>query len=148
PVNRVVASIRSSLESVADVNPTFMNVGDKAFALRSLVEAETRLVELRLRVLAASDDVADAEGFRSAGAWLSHHTRMRRSDAASDLALALALDRDRLVSAAAVRAGRVNVAQAKVIVTALEEIPTRVGPQVIDRAEAHLIELAVEHDPT
>ncbi|WP_162598775.1 HNH endonuclease signature motif containing protein [Nocardioides gilvus] len=130
------------------MNPTFMTLDDKACALRSLVEVETRLVELRLRVLSAADDVADAEGFRSAGAWLSHHTRLRRSDAAADLSLAQALDRDRPVLATAVREGRVNVAQAKVIVTALEELPTRVGVEVIAKAEAHLVGLAANHDPT
>src|SRR5690606_9047140 len=84
PVNEVVASIQSSLKSVADVNPTFMRTDEKAVALRSLVQAETQLVELRLRVLAAADDVAGVEGFRSAGAWLSHHARIRRGDAAAD----------------------------------------------------------------
>lgn len=148
PVNAVVASIQSSLKSVADVNPTFMSVDEKAWALRALVEAETQLGELRLRVMAAADDVADAEGSRSAGAWLSHHARLRRGDAASDLALAKALDRDRPVLAASVREGRVNIAQAKVNVAALAEIPTRVGVEVLAKAEVHLVDLAAEHDPT
>src|SRR5690606_9900601 len=112
------------------------------------VQVETQLVELRLRVLAAADDVASVEGFRSAGAWLSHHTRMRRGDAAADLSLATALDRDRPVLAAGVREGRVNVAQARVIAHALDELPTRVGLEVIAQAEAHLVELAGEFDPT
>ena len=147
-VNAVVESIRASLKSVADVNPTFMGADDKAAALRSLVAAETQLVELRLRVLVSADDVAGAEGFRSAAAWLSHHTRMRRGDAAADLSLATALDGERPVLAAAVREGRVNVAQARVIAGALAELPTRVGVEVIAKAEAHLVDLADDHDPS
>src|SRR5690606_4449889 len=81
-------------------------------------------------------------------AWLSHHTRMRRGDAAADLSLAEALDRDRPVLAAAVREGRVNVAQARVIAATLAEIPTRVGLDVIAKAETHLVELAGDHDPS
>lgn len=148
PVNVVVASIQSSLKSVADVNPTFMSVDEKAWALRSLVEAETQLSELRLRVMVAADDVAQAEGARSCGAWLSQHARLRRGDAAGDLVLAKALDRDRPVLAAGVREGRVNIAQAKVIVAALAEVPTRVGVEVVAKAEAHLVDLAGEHDPS
>src|SRR5690606_14398446 len=50
--------------------------------------------------------------------------------------------------AAAVREGRVNLPQARVIAHALAELPTRVGVEVIAQAEAHLVELAAEFDPT
>src|SRR5699024_8955120 len=92
--------------------------------------------------------VAEAEGFRSAGAWLSHHARIRRSDAASDLTLAKALDRDRPVLTTGLREGRVNVAQARVIASALDELPTHVDADVLAKAELHLVALAAEYDPS
>src|SRR5690606_21772159 len=120
----------------------------KATALVEFVSLESRMAEVRLRVLAAADDVAEAEGFRSAGTWLSHHARVRRTDAVADLSLAKMMDRGHPVLAAGVREGRVNIAQARVIEAALAELPTRVGVDVIAKAETHLVGLAAEHDPS
>ena len=143
-----VLTVRSMLKSVADANPTFMGTDDKAVAILEMLAAEAQLAELRLRVMASGDDVPEREGFRDLASWLAHHACTRRSDAAADLHLAHALDRDRLVLAQAVREGRVNVAQARVIAAAVEELPARVGRDVIAQAEARLVALADEHGPT
>ncbi|WP_239021775.1 HNH endonuclease signature motif containing protein [Nocardioides jishulii] len=148
PVNVVAASISSSLKSVADVNPTFMRTDEKADALLALADAESRVAELRLRVMAAAGDVAEGEGFRSIATWLAHHGHVRRGDAAADLRLATALDRQRLTLARAVREGQVSIAQARVIAAAVDELPSRVGADVIEAAEVRLVELAADHDPT
>lgn len=148
PVLGAAASIDEVLKSLADVNPTFMTTQEKATALVEFVSLESRLAEVRLRVLAAADDVSEAQGFRSTGDWLSHHARIRRSDAAADLSLSKALDRDRPVLAVGLREGRVNLRQARVIAAALDELPTRVGAEVLAKAEVHLVRLAAEYDPS
>jgi len=104
--------------------------------------------EVFLRLLGTCDDVAEADGHRDVAAWLSAHAQVRRSDAAADLRLAKALDRDLPVLARSLREGRVNLAQARVIAAAIEELPAHVGQDVIAQAEAQLVELADEHDPT
>ncbi|WP_239021610.1 HNH endonuclease signature motif containing protein [Nocardioides jishulii] len=147
PVNAVAASISSSLKSVADVNPTFMRTNEKADALLALADAESRVAELRLRVMAAAGDVAEGEGFRSIATWLAHHGHVRRGDAAADLRLAEALDRDLPVLAAALREARTNLAQTRVIAHAMAELPDDVDQDVLARAEAELVRLAEDHDP-
>jgi len=104
--------------------------------------------EVFLRLLGTCDDVAEADGHRDVAAWLSARAQVRRSDAAADHRLAKALDRDLPVLARSLREGRVNLAQARVIAAAIEELPAHVGQDVIAQAEAQLVELADEHDPT
>ncbi|MFC7724816.1 HNH endonuclease, partial [Nocardioides sp. GCM10028917] len=58
PILAAACDVRSVLKAVADANPTFMSTGEKAAALRELVEAEGQLVELRLRILADAGDLA------------------------------------------------------------------------------------------
>lgn len=140
--------IEAELKSLTDVSPVFMSTSEKAEALRRATEVETRAAELRLRLMASSNDVAQDAGCHTVATWLAHETRVRRTDASADLKLAVALDRDLLVLAAAVREARVNIAQAKVIAAAIEQIPTRVGQETIAKAEAMLVQLAAEHDPS
>ena len=148
-LEEATAAISTALKSVADVNPVFLASVDASVVMRNLIAVETGAAELRMRVMAtAGAGVAAAEGFRDAAAWLSANTRVRRSDAAADLRLGVALDRELPVLAQAVREGRVNLAQARAIAAAVEELPRRVGQEVIERAEAKLVELADEHDPT
>jgi len=148
PLREATAVIGSVLKSVADVNPTFMPTTDKSAVLLDLMETRTRLDEVFLRLLASCDDVADATGHRDVASWLAASAQVRRSDAAADVRLATALDRSLPVLARAVREGRVNIAQARVVAAAVEELPARVGADVIQRAEARLVEFADEHDPT
>ncbi|MBE7326079.1 DUF222 domain-containing protein, partial [Nocardioides sp. Y6] len=108
------AVIEAELKSLAEVNPIFMSTEEKAEALKRSVALESQLTELRLRVMASSQDVAEAQGFHSVATWLAHHAHVRRADAATDLRLAVALE-ELPVLAAGLREARVNVAQARVI---------------------------------
>ena len=54
---------------------TFMDPADKRAALVELTRLEAQLSALKLRVMAASDDVALAEGARDVAALVAHHTR-------------------------------------------------------------------------
>ena len=120
PIVGAAFAVSQGLKSVASVNPTFMSAGEKAAALRQLAVAESQLVELRLRVLAAADDLAAGEAARDAAAWVTVHTRARPDQARADLALAKALDQRYGTLAEALGEGRVTVEQAAVIVRALD----------------------------
>ena len=151
PIVAAVSDIRTSLKSVAGVNPTFMSSDDKATALTELVRAEGQLAELRLRILTDAGDLAEAttgkHAARDAVGWLAHHARTRYADVRADLALATALDRERPVLADGMREGAVTLAQAQVIHRALTALPKVVDPVTVARAEAHLVEQAGEFGP-
>jgi hypothetical protein len=148
PIVAAATDVRASLKAVADANPTFMTVDDKAVALRELVAAEAQLVELRLRILADAGDLADQTAAKDAAGWLAHHTRTRFADARADLALSTALDRERPALAAAMRDGAVTLAQAHVIHRALGALPDVVAADTVAQAEVHLVEKATEFGPT
>jgi Domain of unknown function (DUF222) len=142
-----VRAVDEALKAVADVNPTFMTTADKADALRALSRADARLAELRLRVLADADDVAVHDGAGDAAEWLASQTHQRVQDTRADLALGIALDRRRPVLAQALRDGEANVAQAHVIARVLDALPADVPADVVDRAEAALVDHAGSFGP-
>ena len=78
PVHDALSSIEEALKSVSDVNPTFMSAEEKSAALRDLVRADSRLTELRLRILATADDVAEETAAHDAAEWLAVQTKVRR----------------------------------------------------------------------
>ena len=59
PILAAASRIDEALKDVADVNPAFMATEDKAAALTDLVALESRVAELRLRVMADACDVAE-----------------------------------------------------------------------------------------
>jgi hypothetical protein len=147
PILAATGVIDGALKAVADSNPTFMSTTDKAEALRELVRLESRVAELRLRIMADATDVAAGSGARDAADWLAHESRLRPEDARADLRLAGALDRRWASLAVAVRAGDVTPAQARVVVRALEDLPDELPPDLLDRAEHALIDRAARFAP-
>ena len=147
PIVAAVGSVRSTLKSVGDANPTFMTTDDRAIALSELVRAEGQLAELRLRILADASDLAVATAAKDAAGWLAKVTRTRFADARADLALAQALDRERPVLAAAMREGDATLAQAQVIHRAVSALPGRIDADTVARAEAHLVAQASSFGP-
>ena len=147
PILVATSVIDEALKTVADTNPAFMATADKASALRELVTLESRMAELRMRILASADDLAAESGARDAAGWLADSTHTRFEDARADLRLAVAFDRRWQAMGAALREGRVNTAQASVIVRALDELPDEVPTAVLHRAEAVLIEHAGRFAP-
>lgn len=147
PVLETAHTIREALKATADLNPTFMDTTDKAAALRELARLESQVAELRLRILADADDVASEAAARDAAAWLAHQTRGRPDEARSDLRLARSLDRRHPVLTRALREGAANLAQAHVIVRALDALPDEVDAGVRDQAEQTLVGHAVDFGP-
>ncbi|MBC2934014.1 HNH endonuclease signature motif containing protein [Nocardioides sp. zg-1228] len=147
PILAAAGIIDETLKSVADANPTFMSTSDKAAALGELIRLETRLAELRLRVLAGAGDVAAGAAARDAAGWLAWATLSRPEDARADLRLASAVDRRWPVVGAALREGSANLAQARVIVRALDNLPDTVPGDVLAAAEGALVGHAATLDP-
>ncbi len=79
--------------------------------------------------------------------WLANETRVRWEDARSDVVLARGLDRRWTVLATAMREGRATLAQARVISRALDELPSDASAEVVDRAEATLVDYAERFEP-
>ena len=148
PVLACVETMGAALKETADVPVTFMEPADKRTVLLELARLEAQLMALRLRVMAVSDDVALAEGARDVATLLTHHTRSDDRTDRRDLALAQGLDRRWSQVAAALGRGDLNVAQAQVIVRALEELPAeKVSAEVLGDAEAHLVAQAALFGP-
>jgi len=147
PILRATAEIAAALKDVADVNPTFMSTADKAAALQALSVELARLESLRLRVMACAQDVADRDASRTVAGWLEATTRTEHSANLRSLRLAQALDHRWQRTGAALGSGTVNLAQAEVIVRALDELPDDVPAETLDRAEEHLVGEAAHFGP-
>lgn len=147
PIIAATGLIDEALKAVADTNPTFMSTSDKAAALRELVRLESRVAELRMRVLADAADVAAETGARDAADWLAHESHLRTEDTRADLRLAQAIDRRWATLGAALRTGDVTRDQARVVVRSLESLPDEVPADVLERAEGALVEHAARFAP-
>ena len=99
-----------------------------------------------MQLLAVSDDVAEEAGARDAAAWLSHR-RHGRPQTDRLVALGKALDHRWPQVADALADGAVNVAQAHVIVEALDAVPASLDDELREEAETYLIELAAHYGP-
>src|SRR5204862_1759285 len=99
-------------------------------------------------LMAASDDVADADGARDVGAWVAFLTQADFGRARADARLAEALDRRWAAVAAGMADGGVSTAQAVVVVDALDALPDDLDQSIVAEAEAHLVELCKEFPPS
>src|SRR5689334_367602 len=147
PVLCAVARMSAALADVAGVNPSFMRTPEKAAALAELARVESQVAELRLRILADADDVAVEFAGRDVAGWVQWATKCRGEDARADLRLAVALDRRYPTLGAALREGSANLAQARVIAKALDELPVEIPAEVVARAEETLVGHCAEFGP-
>jgi hypothetical protein len=146
PVLAAVSVLDGALTEVAEVDPIYMSTDDKAAALLGLSSILDRVEELRMRVLAGADDVATRDGARDAAAWLAHRGRRDRGECRRRLRLGQRLSRC-VTTASALRDGAINVAQAEVVVGAVEALPEEVGPVVGAAAEQRLVAESAEFGP-
>src|SRR5688572_3552688 len=119
PIIECASDISAAVKGVASVEPTFMVTAEKEAALVALIEARSRLDALTMRVLAASDDIAQEHGLRDAAAWLAVETRTTQRAARRDLTLARSLSAHAFV-ADALMSGALRTEQAKAIVDAVD----------------------------
>jgi hypothetical protein len=147
PVVACAARLADDLAAIAEVPVELMGTEEKAAALVAVSATAARLEALRLRLLAASDDVAAEAGARDAGAWLAHEAHGDRREQQRDLRLGTALAERWHLLAAGLAAGSVNLAQARVIAHALDRLPEGVPADVVVQAEAQLVEYAATFGP-
>ena len=116
-----------------------------------MATAQAQLDALALRLLADAEatEACTETGASTAAGWLAVETRQTRVATRSDLKLATRLESLPLLSAG-MTAGQVNTAQARAIVNALDQLPTRgdfaVSTEQLAEAEAHLVGLAATYD--
>jgi uncharacterized protein DUF222 len=147
PLVAAVGTVDAALDEVAGVDPLFLPVEEKQRLLRDLTRSLARLAGLRAALLAVADDVAAEAGARSPGMWLAAETRTSRREAVRD-ALLGALVRERWrVTGEAVAAGSMTWEQAGVVVGALDALPADLDPELVAKAEAHLVAEAGQFGP-
>lgn len=147
-ISRFAGAALDAVARLADAPAWSMGPEEQRNTLLELDRLGEMVTELRLRVLAAADrtQVGADTGASSTAAWLAHATRQRRSTTGSDLRLALALDERFETTRQALREGRLNVDQARVIVSCVDDLPDDLDPTWRARAEEHLVEQATRVD--
>ncbi len=151
PVLRFADSMHRALDALSDTAAWAMSDREQAEALVSLARADSRLAELRMRVLVAADrnQVGAEVGATSTPAWLAHETKTTRQRNFRDLHLGQALDDGFEATRRALSAGVIDPEKAAVIVHAVEALTDEhddLPPGTQQRAEAHLIDLAQQFD--
>src|SRR5687768_1009891 len=119
PVSRCVQTVTGALDDLGDAHPAYLSLEAKREALVQLSVLTSRLEALRLQVIAASGDVADLDGCKSVAAWLGPNTRTDYGPNGASERLAGDLETRWRRVGDGLRGGKVNLAQANVIVQAL-----------------------------
>jgi hypothetical protein len=135
------------LDELASISPEFRTVDEKQELLLRLSRLISRAEAERLRVLAASDDIAEVTGDRSTATWLAHQTRDNHGTVRRHATLAAALGSRWSQTAEALGAGDLNLAQARVVVEALDALPDDLGDDLVVKAEAYLVGQAAVFGP-
>lgn len=147
PILAAAATMQVAVKSVADVQPVFMTPDQKATALVELTRLESQVAGLRLRIIAGAADVAEADGMRDVASWVAHHTLTPVEHARADAWLAGRLDTTYGGVADALASGDVTLGQARVVVDALDDLPTDLPATVLVEAEETLIGYAERFHP-
>jgi hypothetical protein len=144
PLVQFVGALESLLDAAGDAAAWSLTAAELQELLPRLTRAEARLAEVGLRVLREADrhSVGADAGATDTPAWWAHVTGQRVPVARGVAHLAELLDGHHEVTRAALARGSLQVDQARVIVDAVEALPTDVGPELLGDAEAHLVELA------
>ena len=123
-VSVAVARAHADLDPVADASVWSMDPAETKTTLVEVTRLESRVAELKARVLAHADDlkVGEEEGATSTATWWAHTTRQVRPTATGQVRLAHALTTREHVRAA-LAAGELRVEQAQVIIDALDKLP-------------------------
>ena len=86
PIVETGFALVATLKSVAAANPVFMSTAEQGDRVdRRWPRSRRQVAELKLRVLACAQDVAETTAARDAGDWLAHATRSRPEDTRADL---------------------------------------------------------------
>jgi hypothetical protein len=151
PVADFTDRLSTRLDALADVPVSSMTESEQRHVLVKLAKCRAQLEAMQLKVLSEAEqsEATTDTGAVTAADWLAVETRQVRREARSELKLAQKLD-SHDVLANAMAHGDVNLPQARAIVTALDQLPTRgefaISPEQRTAAEQHLVALAAHHD--
>ncbi len=150
-VLRFTDSLGRALDDLAGTPAWAMSPAEQEEAVLALTQAERRVAEVRLRVLAAADrnEVGTDTGATSTAAWLAHQTASTTPSVVADVHLAEALDTDFEATRAALAEGVIDVAKARLVVRAVQALTDEhddLPAGTHARAEAHLVDLARDFD--
>src|SRR3954469_3731642 len=146
-VASATAQLRDVADSLVDASVWSMDAVETASTLLELTRLESQVVELRSRVAAHADElqVSSEVGATSTANWLAHQTKQTRPDAARTVRLGYDLAAHDLVRDALAR-GDLRGDQARVIIRAVKALPDDLDPDLLIKAEQHLVAAAAEHD--
>jgi hypothetical protein len=144
PVTSTIAAIAQQLHDVADLGLWTLGAAETDANLSALAQLRHQVNELELRHAHHAErlSLGTAAGATDTASHWANQTRQTKRDTKRRMQLAHGLDVDHELVRDAMAAGQVSEEQAVVIVRG-EEIPVAHRRD----AEAHLIELAAEHDP-
>jgi hypothetical protein len=142
-----IAAINRALDEAETIPVAARSHQEKEESLLGLVRAESRLAALRLRLMAASDDVAAAHGSRDVAAWLAAQSRQEYGATRRDLELGRALDARWPKVGAALADGRIDQVRAQISVDALDDTAEVLAEEHWAAAEDAILEEAVRRRP-
>ncbi|WP_197025402.1 HNH endonuclease signature motif containing protein [Nocardioides sp. URHA0032] len=135
-VSVAVAHAHAEIDAVADASVWSMDPAETTATLVEISKLKTKVAELEARVAEHADD-------EQVDAW-AHRTRQTKPAVLGQVRLGQALvTRGHVRDALA--AGDLVVEQAKVIVTALDQLPGDLDTTLVDKAERHLVAAGREH---
>ncbi|WP_415630000.1 DUF222 domain-containing protein, partial [Nocardioides dubius] len=140
-------AIEAALDSCLDAEPIYLSTAEKQAVLLKMPALQAQLTELNYRLLACAFDVADAHGARNIGDYLAHETKQAHGTMARELRTARELDSKWMHLHAALREGRVNLAQSVEITRSLNALSDDLDATVLRDAERTLVEHAEEFGP-
>ncbi len=138
--------VREAAEAAGDVPLGAVPDDELGEALRAVVQAESQLRSLRLRLLRESDvrRSAEADAASDTAAWAAKLTGTTRGVMSGGLRLARLLEEKYDLTRQAFARGAINEKQVRVVVDAAEQMPPAATAEDRQVAEAGLLELAVD----
>jgi hypothetical protein len=146
-VASATAHLRATADGVAAASVWSMTAAEAASTLVELTRLAGQVAVLTARVAAHADElqVGVDVGATSTANWLAHTTKQTRPVAAGVVRLGYDLGTHDHVRHALAH-GDLVLEQAQVIVRAVKELPADLDPDLVIRAERHLVTAAAEHD--
>lgn len=148
PILACAEQVQAAITEVRDVQPVYLSPAEKKAAVVELGKAAAMLAELQLRIVATAEDAANLALARDTGGWLASVTKADFPVSRAQARLADALDRRWQQTAAGMAGGAVSLAQAHVVVEALEALPDHLDPALVADAETRMVAYCEEFRPS
>jgi hypothetical protein len=149
PIDAELAALESSLDNLLTRDPAYWRTSQKKDRLKRLEIIQAKQAALRLRVLAASGDIAEETGAKDVSGWMWTELLVDKKIGRAEVKLAAGLAKYELV-AAGLAEGVVSQDKARVIIKALEAIEAdpEASTENLALAEKLLVEYATEMTAT